>query len=240
MKNTQSSPLIKAIIFDCDGVLLDSEAIGGRIEVNALKKLGISIEEEEYNKRFSGVTTIQALQTVTAESGVSISDSMIEEIENEITEALDKEVKVIPHVVETLKAISIPKAVASNSHFPRLLRLLNSRHLDQYFDDCIFSADMVSKPKPYPDLYQFAAKKMGVLPSECLVIEDSPTGAQAASKAGMKVLGFIGTSQSQKISDQSFFEAGVGVVFNDMLQLPELIQLESHCYLVNQAKLGFA
>lgn len=230
MKNTQSSHSIKAIIFDCDGVLLDSEEIGGRVEVNALKKKGISIDEEQYNKRFSGVTTLEALQTVTAEAGVPISAREIEEIENEITEALDKEVKVIPHIIETLKTIKLPKAVASNSHLPRLLRLLNSRHLDQYFDDCIFSADMVSKPKPYPDLYQFVAKRMGVLPSECLVIEDSPTGAKAASKAGMKVLGFIGTSQSQKISDQSFFEVGVEVVFNDMLQLPELIQLESRCY----------
>jgi beta-phosphoglucomutase-like phosphatase (HAD superfamily) len=88
---------------------------------------------------------------------------------------------------------------------------------------------MVSRPKPYPDLYQFASKKMGVLPSECLVIEDSPTGAEAAYKAGMKVLGFIGTSQSQRISDASFFKAGAQIIFNDMLQLPELIQLESHC-----------
>lgn len=228
MKNF-TSPLIKAIIFDCDGVLLDSEEIGGHIEVEALKKLGIFLEEEEYNKRFSGVTTADALQTVTKESGVSISDAQINEIENEITGALEKDVKVIPHVAETLRAIQLPKAVASNSHFPRLLKLLNSRHLDQYFDDCIFSADMVSKPKPYPDLYQFIAKKMGVLPSECLVIEDSPTGAEAAHKAGMKVLGFIGTAQSQKISDKRFFEAGAEIVFSDMLQLPELIQLESHC-----------
>jgi|CryBogDrversion2_8_1035294.scaffolds.fasta_scaffold01636_1 HAD superfamily hydrolase (TIGR01509 family) len=230
MENSKFHSSIKAVIFDCDGVLLDSEEIGGRIEVNALKKLGISIEEEEYNGRFSGVTTAQALQTVTKESGVSISDAMIDEIENEITVALEKEVKVIPNIAETLRAIHLPKAVASNSHLPRLLKLLNSRHLDQYFDDCIFSADMVSKPKPHPDLYQFAAKKMGVLPFECLVIEDSPTGAQAAHKAGMKVLGFIGTAQSQKISDKRFFEAGVDIVFNDMLQLPELIQLENHCY----------
>lgn len=230
MKNSQLHPSIKAIIFDCDGVLLDSEEIGGRVEVNALKKKGIFINEEEYNKRFSGVTTTDALQTVTGEAGVPITASEIEEIENEITETLDKEVKVIPNIVETLQAIQLPKAVASNSHFPRLLRLLNSRHLDQYFDDCIFSADMVSKPKPHPDLYQFIARKMGVLPSECLVIEDSPTGAEAAHKAGMKVLGFIGALQSQKIPDQSFFKAGAELVFNDMLQLPELIQLESRCY----------
>lgn len=129
-----------------------------------------------------------------------------------------------------MKAIDLPKAVASNSHFPRLLKLLNSRHLDQYFDDCIFSADMVSKPKSSPELYLFVEEKMGVLPSECLVIEDIPTGARAAHEAGMKVLGFIGTAQSQKISDQSFFEAGVYIIFNDMLQLPELIQLENRCY----------
>ncbi|MBY0462576.1 MAG: HAD family phosphatase [Alphaproteobacteria bacterium] len=230
MENSEFFPTIKAIIFDCDGVLLDSEEIGGRIEVSALKKLGISIEEGEYNKRFSGVTTMDALQTVTKESGVFISDAQINEIEDEITKSLEKEVKVIPHVAETLQAIRLPKAVASNSHFPRLLKLLNSRHLDQYFDDCIFSADMVSRPKPYPDLYQFVAKKMGVLPSECLVIEDSPIGARAAHEAGMKVLGFIGTAQSQKISDKSFFEAGVDIMFNDMLQLPELIQLENRCH----------
>jgi HAD superfamily hydrolase (TIGR01509 family) len=223
----QSHPKsFKLIIFDCDGVLLDSEEIGGRTEVEALKELGISISLKDYNKRFAGVLSEISLKTVASEHGISVTDYWIESIEQKSVEVLKKNVKVIPDVPEVLQNISIPKAVASNSRYNRLTQLLRDRELDQYFDGHIFSAEMVKRPKPYPDLYLHVAEQMNVHPSECLVIEDSPTGAQAAHKAGMKVFGFIGACQGQD-GDQSLFKAGADIVFNSMSQLPKLIEIES-------------
>ncbi len=223
-----SGPIFfKLIIFDCDGVLLDSEEIGGKIEVDALHELGISVDLDDYNKRFAGVVSAIAMRTVAQEYGISLTDEWIKDVEQRIVDALEKNVKVVPNIPETLENISIPKAVASNSKYSRLFQLLHTRKLDQYFDGHIFSAEMVERPKPYPDLYQYIAEKMGVSPSECLVIEDSPTGTQSARDAGMKVLGFIGTHQEQKGGDIILFKAGADIVFNNMLQLPELIELES-------------
>lgn len=218
----------KVVIFDCDGVLLDSEDIAGKVEIEALKGLGISAELDAYNRRFAGVTTVTALQTIANENGIYITDDWIKEVEQKIVEALVQEVKVIPYVQQTLQSIKLPKAVASNSHYDHLFRLLHTRNLDHYFEGHIFSADMVERPKPYPDLYRYVAKHMGVSPSECLVIEDSPTGTQSAHEAGMKVLGFIGTHQGREVGDSRLFKAGADVVFNDMSQLPKLIEVENY------------
>jgi HAD superfamily hydrolase (TIGR01509 family) len=214
---------IKLVIFDCDGVLLDSEKIGNRVEMEALKTLNINIDNENYQKRFAGVTTKNAFETIAHEAGINLSPKFLATVEKKIIKTLEKEVKIIPYVFKALRQIKISKAVASNSHFARLSKFLRSKNLTHFFDGYIFSADMVKHPKPAPDLYQYVAKKMLVLPRECLVIEDSVVGIQAAYQAGMKALGFINSQYSTLENQEDLLKAGALQVFFDMRELPNII-----------------
>lgn len=215
---------IKLVIFDCDGILLDSEEISSRVEVEALKTLGINIDNDDYQKRFAGVTTKNAFECIAHEAGIDISAKFLVSVEKKVVKYLEKEVKIIPHICEALQQIKISKAVASNSHFARLSKLLRSKNLIHFFDGYIFSADMVRHPKPAPDLYQYVAKKMLVLTAECVVIEDSATGIQAAYQAGMKVLGFINSQNSTLENKENLLKAGALQVFFDMRELPNIIR----------------
>lgn len=214
---------IKLIIFDCDGVLLDSEEIGNRVEVEALKTLNIHINNENYQKRFAGVTTKNALNIMAQEAGATISAEFLKEVEDKIVSAIEREAKLIPYIYETLQQIKIPKVVASNSHFARLSKILTSKGLMHFFDGYIFSADMVKYPKPAPDLYLYIAQKMLVRPDECLVIEDSATGVKAAHQAGMKVLGYIKFNNSFQENKDELLQAGTLQVFSDMRELPNIL-----------------
>ncbi len=214
---------IRLVIFDCDGVLLNSEEIGNRIEVESLKTLNINIDTEDYQRRFAGVTTKNSFATIAQESGINISAQFLAETENKVVSALEKDVKVIPHVYDALQQIRFPKIVASNSHFDRLSKLLTLKKLIHFFDGYIFSADMVGHPKPAPDLYLYAANKMHIPTEECLVIEDSVTGIQAARQASMKVLGFINSQNATHESKEKLLKAGALQVFCDMKELPNII-----------------
>lgn len=215
---------IRLVIFDCDGVLLDSSIMGNRVELEALKTLNIHINEEEYQERFSGITTENVFQQIADETGINISTQFLAGVEQKILETLTKEVKIIPHIYETLQQIELPKAVASNSHLNRLTKLLTLRNLIHFFSGYVFSADMVTNPKPAPDLYLHVAHRLQVSEKECLVIEDSPAGIQAAKSAGMKVLGFINSEKLLPTEEKKLLKVGALQVFYDMRELPKLIK----------------
>jgi len=215
---------IKLLIFDCDGVLLDSSAIGNRVELEALKTLHIHINEEKYQERFAGVTTENVFKEIARESGVNISTKFLIDVEKKLLQTLEREVTAIPYVYEALQQIELTKAVASNSHLNRLTKLLTLRNLIHFFNGYVFSADMVSHPKPAPDLYQLVARRMLVSAKDCLVIEDSVTGIQAAKSAGMKVLGFINSEKRLPTEEIKLLKAGVLKVFYDMRELPKIIK----------------
>jgi histidinol phosphatase-like enzyme len=216
--------LLKLVIFDCDGVLLDSEGIGNRVETQALlTTLNIRISPDEYQRRFAGVTTEGALRKAGQEFGITISESFIKEVDEKILSALEAEAEIIPYVDEALKKINISKAVASNSHFYRLSKLLKAKKLIDFFDDAVFSADMVEHPKPAPDLYQHVLKKMLVSAQDCIVIEDSSAGVKAASQVGINTLGFINSPNPAKEDIENLLNAGASDVFTDMRELPGII-----------------
>ena len=123
-----------------------------------------------------------------------------------------------------MQQIKVSKIVVSNSHFARLSKLLTLKKLIHFFDGYIFSADMVEHPKPAPDLYLYAANKMHVPTEECLVIEDSATGVQAAYQAGMKILGFINSQNPPHERKEKLLKAGAIQVFCDMRELPDIIR----------------
>ena len=219
----ESYQSIKLVIFDCDGVLLDSEKIANEVEIEALKTLNIDIDSEQYQKRFAGVTTKNVFAILAKEYNKSISPQFLKKVENKVVDVLEKEVRIIPNIKKALQEIKIPKVVASNSHFSRLSKLLTIKKLTQFFDGYIFSADMVKNPKPAPDIYKYIAKKMQVSPDKCLVIEDSETGVQAARQAGMNVLGFIKSRHFCAENEEKLLKAGASQVFCEMKDLPDII-----------------
>lgn len=221
--HTGSYQSIKLVIFDCDGVLLDSEEIANEVEIEALKTLNIDIDSAHYQERFAGVTTKDVFAMLAKEYNKSISTQFLKKVEAKVVDALEKEVRIIPNIEKALQEIKIPKVVASNSHFSRLSKLLTIKKLTHFFDGYIFSADFVKHPKPAPDIYQYIAKKMLVSPDNCLVIEDSETGVHAAKQAGMNVLGFIKSRHFCSETEEKLLKAGAFQVFREMKKLPAII-----------------
>ena len=214
---------LDAVIFDCDGVLIDSEEYGNRIEVEALNSHGCPISIEEYNIRFAGQTTKDAFQTLAAENNVAFHPEFVRLVEKQTLAVLEKEAICVPGVRESLEKIHLPKGVVSNAYNEKLHTLLKVNNLLPYFNGHIYSADLVAHPKPYPDVYRLAAREMGATPERCLVIEDSAAGVRAAKAAGMHVFGFFGGHHHDPSYAAVLENEGVEVVFNDMSILPELV-----------------
>lgn len=192
----------KLLIFDCDGVLVDSEMIVTRHFVSQLKDIGFEITEEESLKRYLGKSVPTIYEKIYQESGISISQEVIERIQKTIQLALTREVQAIAEISNFLSAIesnfNVSYCVASSGSFERINNSLNTAKLMHYFKtEHIFSAQQVHLGKPAPDLFLYAAKNMGFEPNQCVVIEDSPAGIEAAKAAQMSVIGFTAGSHTQ-------------------------------------------
>ena len=212
------------LIFDCDGVLLDSMLLHNRVESDAYKKLGINIEPEELARRFAGVPLAEEFRIHEKETGIIIPPHYEQEIEKQKYELFSKNVPIIPGVCEMLDQLQVvPKCVASGTRYNELKRNLANAGLDSYFDTNIFSSEMVAHGKPFPDLFLYAAEKMAADPSECIVIEDAVAGIQAASAANMRVFGFVGGSHCDDDHAHRLQAAGAQKIFSDIRLLPNLI-----------------
>lgn len=184
----------KLIIFDCDGVLVDSEAITNRIDAEILTSIGYPITEEENIQKFTGLCYQKIKQIIHKEKNIEITDEFIDEIQNKIMKVFETDLKplMLPILSNDLLK-NTEKCVASSSPRDRILFSLQVTGLLPYFkDEHIFTASEVKNTKPAPDLFLLAAKKMGYHPKDCLVIEDSVAGIQAAIAAEMHVIGFLG------------------------------------------------
>jgi HAD superfamily hydrolase (TIGR01509 family) len=222
-KSFGDQSLFDAIIFDCDGVLVDSEDSCNRIEVEELNSHGCQISINDYNSRFAGRTTREAFEILAHENNVAFHPGFVKHVEKKTLAILEKEAMCVPGVRETLEKLNMPKAVASNAYNEKLLSLLRVNNLTAYFNGHIYSADLVDHPKPQPDIYELCAREMGVKPNKCLVIEDSEAGVKAAKAAGMHVFGFLGCHHSDRSYAYVLENAGVEIIFNDMSALPELV-----------------
>lgn len=189
----------KLIIFDCDGVLIDSEYISSRIFAEALVAYGYPITTEDSIRRFTGVNAEAARQVILQESSVDIPTDYWDMQQNNLYDAFAKELlPLIQPVLDKLKEWQVRCCVASNSPKQYIQYCLNLTDQTDYFNNAtIFTAEQVSKAKPAPDLFLLAAQEMGFAPENCLVIEDSPTGIKAALAAGMPMLGYLGGSHAR-------------------------------------------
>ncbi|MEA2103361.1 MAG: HAD family hydrolase [Candidatus Cloacimonadota bacterium] len=181
---------IELIIFDCDGVLVNSEPISNKVFAQMLNEIKIKIDEEETTQLFKGRSMESCRQIVNSEFNKNISDSFLKEFRRRTNKIFAKELEPISGIQDVLNEINYPICVASSGSYKKMEFTLTKTGLRKYFETNIFSASEVKRGKPYPDIFLFAAKKMGVNPENCIVIEDSYTGVQAGLKAGMKVLYF--------------------------------------------------
>jgi HAD superfamily hydrolase (TIGR01509 family) len=211
------------IIFDCDGVLVDSEVISCRAHAETLTRHGYPITADEVLERFLGRSMRQATLEVEAELGRRLPDDFSSQTYAEIFRLFATSLEATPHIGETLEKIALPICVASSGPPEKISASLNRVGLFGRFAPHIFSAVQVRHGKPAPDLFLYAAQQMQTAPARCLVIEDSIAGIEGAIAAGMAVLGFHGGSHCREGYDRKLHDAGAAAIFDDMRQLPDLI-----------------
>jgi HAD superfamily hydrolase (TIGR01509 family) len=215
---------VDLVIFDCDGVLVDSEAISCRAHAETLTRHGYPITADQVLIRFLGVSDREARMTVEAELGRSLSDDFETQMKQAALQRYADDLQSIPYVDEVIAVIALRKCVASSGTPEKIRHGLDCAKLYDLLAPHIFSATQVRRGKPAPDLFLFAAEQMGVAPARCLVIEDSVPGVTGARAAGMTVLGFHGGSHCQMGHADLLREAGAAATFDDMRQLADLVR----------------
>jgi len=206
------------VIFDCDGVLVDSERICNQVFCGMLNEMGLPVSLEDMFEHFVGLSMAQCLARITEMHGQPPPDTFVAELQQRTAIALKDQVTPIPGVIEALAALSIPYCVASSGDHQKIRLTLGATGLLKHFDGKIFSVADVANPKPAPDVFLLAAGTLGVRSSRCIVVEDTPTGVRAGIAAGMYVFGFCANTPEHRLRD-----AGAHEVFSEMRQLPELL-----------------
>ncbi|MGY5808589.1 HAD family hydrolase [Rhizobium sp. LEGMi198b] len=213
------------VIFDCDGVLVDSEPLSVSVLLQAMRDVGVDMSEEDIYRRFLGKSLATLVDTLETEFDVFIDQDFLDRIRNDLYERFRNELKPIGGIAETLDALTVPRCVASSSQIERIRLSLGVTGLLERLEPNIFSASMVKRGKPAPDLFLYAAKQMQVAPQDCIVIEDSPAGITAARAAGMTVFAFIGGSHAHSPSYRAELERlSPEVVFDAMSDLIHLVR----------------
>ncbi len=213
------------VIFDCDGVLVDSEPIVNRVLNEMLNELGIAISLEDSTKMFLGRAVREELDNIERMRGAPLPENWLSHWLVRRNQVLEAEVQSVPYVREAVSAIAatgMPVCVASGADRIKVKLQLTRTGLVELFQqderEHIFSATEVERSKPAPDVYLLAARTMGVAPSRCAVVEDSPAGITAGVAAGMTVFGYAARNDAAMLR-----EAGAHHLFTDMRELPELL-----------------
>ena len=215
--------MIDLVIFDCDGVLVDSEALACVVHADVLTQHGYPITHEQVHARFLGRSAREARAEVEAELGRTLPDAYTVQLKAEIDRVFGEQLVPMPHLKQTLPKLSQRICVASSGTPTRIRSSLTTTGLIDNFAPHLFSAMQVERGKPAPDLFLFAAQQMQVFPAKCLVIEDSIPGVIAGAAAGMTVLGFCGGSHCAPDHVAALSVAGASAIFADMRQLPQMI-----------------
>ena len=207
----------KCIIFDCDGTLVDSEHVTNQIIAEMAGELGITMTGDEATATFGGKTLDAVLYKMRELSGKEIPDDWLPRLIKRVSEAWKAELNPVNGVKELLENLNIPLCVASNGEPIHVNQSLEMTGLRGFFDGNIFCASDVGVPKPAPDLFLYAAKKMGFKPEQCIVIEDSISGVMAANRAKIKVYGLVKMCSAEELEN-----AGA-IPFTNMRNLPALL-----------------
>ncbi|MCX7380589.1 MAG: HAD-IA family hydrolase [Alphaproteobacteria bacterium] len=215
----RASPL-RLVIFDCDGVLADSEPLANRVSAEMISEARLAITPEECVRRFVGFNLEAMVPMIEADLGRELPRDWVERLTGRLIEAFGRELRPISGAVEALRAISVlglPWRVASNSSHAEMAAKFSAMDISTMVAGRLHSYTDVAEGKPAPDLFLAAAAAEGVAPMDCVVIEDSVTGARAAAAAGMPCLGFAPHGDDPRLRE-------VGAhLFTSMFDLPALI-----------------
>lgn len=208
------------VIFDCDGVLVESEAIVNRVERELLADWGWTLAESEVRSLFKGRVFADVARLIEQNVPRPLPDDWIYVLAMQTAREFGKHLREVPGVravIELCLGRGVPICVASQSSLPRVLLSLELCDLQRYFGERVFTASMVARPKPAPDLFLHAARALGVAAPLCVVIEDSPSGVAAAVAAGMTVFGFAADEDAGRL------QAAGATTFTRMSELAELL-----------------
>ena len=211
------------VIFDLDGVLVDSEIVMARLLTERLRTAGIAIDTPTLIRRFH-YTPIETIpKRLGREQGVTVADDLVADLWEVYYRVLETELNAIAGAEETVAALGLPKCIASGSRPENLRWKLQHVGLLDHFEPALFSAFDVPHGKPAPDVFLHAAARMKARPESCLVIEDAVVGVQAARAAGMPVLGFAGGGHWYPGMEESLAAAGADAVLSDLRDLAGMI-----------------
>ena len=211
------------LIFDCNGVLVDSEAIVAAVAAEELSRVGFAITPEVVSRFFVGRRPTDMLATIETAAKRKLPPNFAAVLATATLRRLRLDVRATAHVAHALTWLRGRKCVASSSPLDRVRVSLDVTGLLRYFDPYLFSASDVAHGKPAPDLFLHVAHKMHVAPAECIVIEDSPAGVAAAAAAGMAPIGFVGGSHSAPNLGTLLANAGARAVIADMRALKSTV-----------------
>jgi HAD superfamily hydrolase (TIGR01509 family) len=206
------------VIFDCDGVLIDSELLSIRADRECLAECGIEVSVDEIRDRYTGISFAGMVADLEARHGRLPAD-FADRHRTRLWPLFETELQAIPGVGAVLDSLTCKICVASSGRPERLKHALSLVGLYDRFHPHIFSATEVPRGKPAPDLFLYAAERMGVMPERCVVIEDSLPGVTAAVAAGMRVIGFVGASHCRPGDAARLSAQGAIAVIDDMAQL---------------------
>lgn len=215
--------LPKLVIFDCDGILVDTENLANRCLAEWLTAAGYPTSFEYCRKNFSGHSMV-SVQKVVEATGVSLGADFVDRWNAGLPDLFAHGVEAVPYVrefVEAVRAAGIAYCVATSARVSKMHITLGQTGLLPLFEHALFSSTMVGRGKPFPDLFLHAAKTMGFAPADCIVIEDSVAGTQAGIAAGMRVFSYHGDPLSDR---DGLAEAG-GILFDDMRELAGLVPI---------------
>lgn len=214
---------IELIIFDFDGVIVDSEHIYNKANKNAFIKAGIQISDYDISTRFIGMAFSHMLEMFENEYGTERTEIYKSHVNNEATRLIEEELEAIPHIIEFLENTHLPYYVASNAHTDWTKAKIELLDIEHLFGDILLGIDSVALPKPAPDMFKLAADKANIAYDKCVVIEDGVYGIKAAKHLGMVPLGFTGQANKVPNHHKNLTDSGALLIFDDMRELPKII-----------------
>ena len=193
---------IKCVIFDCDGVLVDSETIGNKVLISMAKEFGFEMTTEDAYKNFNGRRLKDCFQQIEKITTQKLPDSFESEYRRKSFETFKKELQPMKGVESFIENLNIPFCVASSGPIEKIILTLTTTGLIDKFENKIFSSYQINSWKPEPEIFLFAAKEMGFPINECIVIEDSKAGVISAKKGGFEVYGFANDHNEKELRDE--------------------------------------
>ena len=217
-------PAPKLVIFDCDGVLVDTETMANRRLAEWLTAAGYPVDFDHCRRQFSGRSMVSVRDEVREVAGIDLGEDFADRWNEALPDLFADGVDEVPHVrdfISAVRAAGIPYCVATSARVSKMHITLGQTGLLPLFEHALFSSTMVGRGKPFPDLFLHAAKTMGFAPADCIVIEDSVAGTQAGIAAGMRVFSYHGDPYSDR---DGLVQAG-GILFDDMRELAGLVPI---------------